>query len=116
MPHDTGKPLFEFAEIPSKNSIFEPLPNKGLIFLQLPWTRGLIRPSHRGLSLNRDGPVIRTANISTFFCNRTKIGSSIILVKQLVFGLHLDRGQGLRDGSKSPWRGVFYFGSRGYRL
>ncbi len=44
------------------------------------------------------------------------LGSSIILVKQLVFGLHLDRGQGLRDGSKSPWRGVFYFGSRGYRL
>lgn len=73
MPHDTEKPLFEFAEIPPKNSIFEPLPNKGLIFLQIPWTRGLTRPSHRGLSINRDGPVIRTANISTFFCNRTKI-------------------------------------------
>ncbi len=46
----------------------------------------------------------------------TLTGSSIILVKRLVFGLHLDRGQVLRDGSRLRWRGVFYFGSRGYRL
>ena len=43
-------------------------------------------------------------------------GSSIILVKRLVFELRLDRDQVLRDGSKLRWRGVFYFGSRGYRL
>lgn len=74
MPYDAGKPLVEFAEIPSTDGILEPPFNEDLILLQILGTWGLTRfvlwycsPS------NANGPVIWTTNIPAFLSNCLKV-------------------------------------------